>query len=85
MYAIMIKPDPINRPRLYRIIYFGETSNLSDRGFWRSHHKYQCFIEQAGSGSNLYIGIYRMPNSTEDQRREVEQRLIDKYDPICNR
>ena len=84
VYAIMTKPDPTNKPTTYRIIYFGESSNLSNRGFWRSHHKNECFVEQAGSESNLYIGIHRMPTSTEDQRRETEQRLINQYNPICN-
>lgn len=85
VYAIMMKPDPTNKPTTYRILYFGESSNLSERGFWRSHHKYQCFIDNAGSESNIYIGIYRMPNSTEEERRAVEQKLIAQYNPVCNR
>lgn len=80
IYAIMVKTDD-----RYRIIYFGESGNLSDRGFWRSHHRYQCFIDNAGSESNIYIGIYRMPNSTKEERKAVEQRLVDRYDPVCNR
>jgi hypothetical protein len=84
VYAIMMKPDPEKKPRTYRIIYFGESSNLSERGFYRAHHKYECFIKEAGSEANLYIGIYLMPDSTEEERREVEQRLINQYKPACN-
>ena len=42
VYAIMIKPDPSNKPNTFRIIYFGESGNLSDRGFCESHQKYNC-------------------------------------------
>lgn len=84
VYAIMMKPDPENKPTTYRILYFGESSNLSERGFYRSHHKYDCWIQHVGSESNLYIGIYRMPNSTAEQRREVESDLVGQYHPTCN-
>ena len=85
VYAIMMKPDHENKPTTYRILYFGESGNLSERGFWKSHHKYQCFISNAGSDSNIYIGIYKMPNSTEDERKVVEEKLITQYGPICNK
>lgn len=83
VYAIMIKPDPKNKPQTYRILYFGESGNLSERGFWKSHHKYECFIKEAGSESNLYIGFHAMPGSTEDQRREIEKKLNDQYNSNC--
>jgi len=84
VYAIMTRPDPQNRPNVYRVLYIGESSNLSERGFVRSHHKYKCFIRNAGSEDNLYIAIYLMPGSTEEDRREVEQYLISVYEPPCN-
>ena len=84
VYAIMMRPDPENNPRTYRILYFGESGNLSERGFYRSHHKYNCWIREAGSEYNLYIGIHRMPNSTANQRQDVEARLIKQYQPKCN-
>ena len=84
VYAMMIKPDPKNKPDTYRILYFGESSNLSERGFYRSHHKYDCWLQHAGSESNLYIGIHRMPNSTVEERRKVESKLIEQYHPACN-
>ncbi len=86
VYAIMIKPDPIEKPKTFRIIYFGESSNLSERGFYKSHHKYQCWMQQARSESNIYIGIYKMPDSTQQQRKKVEQELINQYKPkpVCN-
>jgi hypothetical protein len=83
VYAIMYKRD--RSEDRYFIIYFGESENLSYRGFYRSHHKYNCWIQYAGSDDNLYIGINTMPNSTDAERRRVEQDLIRQYDPYCNR
>jgi len=84
VYAIMMKPDPMNKPTTYRILYFGESSNLSERGFYRSHHKFKCWLDNAGSESNLYIGIHAMPESAQEDRTKVEQQLIDACKPICN-
>jgi hypothetical protein len=84
VYAIMMKPDPQNDPATYRILYFGESENLSDRGFYRSHHKYDCWIKYAKSDSNLFIGIYPMPNSTKVERQEIESMLKQKHHPDCN-
>jgi len=83
VYAIMRKPDEENKPTTYRIMYFGESGNLEERGFWKSHHKYECFIEKAGSESNIYVGIHVMPNSTEEKRKAVESKLLEKYNPDC--
>ena len=85
VYAIMMKPNPRNKPDTYRILYFGQSSNLSERGFFRSHQKYICCIDEAGDESNLYIGIYLMPNSSEEERNEIEDKLIYEYQPVCNR
>jgi len=84
IYAIMIKEDPNNQPNMYTIIYFGESGNLSDRGFYSSHHKFQCWLNQAGSEYNIYIGICKMPNSTPEERKRIESALINQYRPICN-
>lgn len=85
IYAIMIKPDSRNRPNTFRIIYFGESENLSERGFYNSHHKYSCWHENASEiNSDIFIGIYRMPNSTEERRKEIERSLINDYNPVCN-
>ena len=83
VYAIMMKPYPKNKPRTYRILYFGESGNLSDRGFYKSHHKYECWIKYADSEQNLYIGVYLMHKSTDDERRKVESELINQYSSHC--
>jgi hypothetical protein len=83
VYAIMMKPYP--QMKVYKFVYFGESGNLSERGFYRAHHKYDCWIREAGSEGNLYIGIHRMPDSTDEQRRKLESVLmLGPYKPACN-
>lgn len=79
VYTISIRTDNSFSP-----IYFGESGNLDERGFLRSHHSYQCWLREAVSEQNIYISIYPMPNSTEEQRQEIEGRLISQYHPVCN-
>ncbi len=85
VYAIMAKTDSSKTPNPYRAIYFGESSNLTDQGFWRRHSAYECFIKYAKSEANIFIGFHRMPGSIESQRQQIVRRLIDKFKPICNR
>lgn len=84
VYAIMYKNDPIGNPDTYSIVYFGESTNLSERGFPWSHEKSSCWERKAGSRGNLYIGVHYMPDSTGEDRREVEQALIQPFNPPCN-
>lgn len=84
VYAISYRADPTNKPNTYTIVYAGESENLADRGFPWNHHRSQCWINKAGSKSNVYISVYYMPNSTQAQRSSVEQKLIHDYNPACN-
>lgn len=84
IYAIMVKSDPVNRPNMYKVLYIGESGNLSERGFYKTHHASQCWLQQAGSLSSLFIAIYLMPSSTEEERQNIEAQLIEEYSPPCN-
>jgi hypothetical protein len=81
VYTIMIPDD---EEGYFRLIYVGESSNLSERGFYKNHHAYNCWIKHAGNESNLFIGIHQMPQSTKEQRTKIEQQLISEYNPSCN-
>lgn len=81
IYVIMIPGD---KEGYYKLIYIGESGNLSERGFYKNHHAYNCWIKYADSESNLFIGIYPLPSSTQSERTKIEQQLISEYNPICN-
>src|SRR3972149_1192700 len=81
IYAIMYRPDPLKKPTTFTVVYFGETENFAERGFPWNHESSGCWIQQAGSKNNVYVSIYLMPNSTKDERRKIEQELIDLCKP----
>lgn len=82
LYAILI-PDQAIQPKPFSVVYFGESGNMSERGF-SSHHKRSCWLTRAGNENNLWIATYLMPNSIEQERTTIESRLISKYRPPCN-
>ena len=85
LYAVLVRDD-IGTPRRFRAIYFGETENFAERGFLRSHHRYDSWIREAGgSDMSLYIALYPTPDLTKTVRLETEKSLIDLYAPVCNR
>jgi len=85
IFVIMTEPDPKNKPHMYKSIYFGESENLNEKEFWKFHDKYECFIEDAKSESNLYIGFYDVSKFKEEHRKHIILKLIEKYNPICNK
>ena len=83
IYAILIK-DPKAKFQPYKVIDFGESDNLSDANFFKSHQRFDCWIQEAGSESELYIASFDMPNSTIELRRSVVAFLVKYYHPVCN-
>ena len=59
-------------------IYLGETGDYSTR--FDNHHREQCIRKH---GANC-IGLYSMPNSTEKQRKDAENDLLEAYNFPCN-
>ena len=83
LYAILV-PDQSIVPLHYRVIYFGETGDFSERGFIINHNKYACWIKESGSEHYLYISIFPQAVLTPEQRKAAEAVLIAKYRPACN-
>ena len=84
IYAIMKKPDSYNKPHTYHILYFGESENLSKLKAYKSCSKYECWVKEANSKYNIYIGAHLMPNSTSEKRQKLLDALIKTFNPICN-
>ncbi|HET7558775.1 MAG TPA: hypothetical protein VFK80_02355 [Limnochordia bacterium] len=83
LYAITV-PDISIKPKPFRVIYFGETGDFSERGFPRSHHRFNDWVRHAGHEAQLMVSLHPMSGSTSQQRRDVERRLIETYNPVCN-
>jgi len=84
VYAIMAKTKIEKGSQFYETLYFGQTDNFSER-LTTSHHQYDCFKKEADKhNSEIYRELYFMVPSTEEERKEVECKLIKKYTPPCN-
>lgn len=81
IYAIMFKEDPVNKPDIYTVLYFGETNNFATRGIDDTHHKYNCWKHHAYQ-RELYVSVASV--FTDGMRKKAEQQLISRYKPVCN-
>jgi len=82
LFAILHKPDPINRPKVFAVNFIGENSRLSSlREDLVTIGKAEVLISRAGSRDSLYIVLYPIPESSEEERRQLKASLIDEYKP----
>ena len=83
VYAIMWFNPKIARPSgAWQVVYVGESGNLSERGFYLSHHAYPCWKKEAETP--LHISYLALPDSTEEERRKIERAVIRLFRPPCN-
>jgi hypothetical protein len=69
----------------FEIIYAGESDKTNETDFFTKNEDFKCWIQNAGSESDLYLSIYPMWNSQPDQRKRLVQKIISRYNPICNK
>lgn len=80
IYAILAK----RVDGTYDIIYIGESGELGTR-IGPNHHRWDCWQRHSGYGLQFAYRLYPASGYTKDQRLEIEKRLIDLNNPICNR
>lgn len=81
---VILKPDLSSSPLPLKPIYFGQTGNFAERGFIKSHEKYKDWIREVVEEEHIFIAIYLMAGSTEEERKTIETELIARYQPACN-
>jgi len=68
----------------FNIIYAGDCEQTTDEGFFTNHPSFKCWTEQSGSEKSLYIAILPMFESGNDERKQILDKIITCYHPICN-
>ncbi len=81
---VILKPDLSISPIPLSPIYFGQTSNFAERDLLKSHDIHNC-IKEAQQDEAIFIAIYIMLGSIEEERKTMEAELIAKYQPFCNK
>jgi len=83
IYAVLVHDSRV-KPKPFTIVFFGDSENLSDQSFFRSHIKYSCWLMQSGTEKNLFITLNKMPDTDPALRKKILNTLMKKYQPICN-
>ena len=68
----------------FHLIYASEVEKTEQKDFFTQNEKFKCWIQHTGSEELLYLAIYPMTNSIENERQKVVQKIISKYKPSCN-
>ncbi|MEO9308858.1 MAG: hypothetical protein ABI337_01015 [Nitrososphaera sp.] len=68
----------------FEIIYAGESEKTEETDFFTKNDKFRCWIQNAGHEENLYLSIYPMWGSTQEDRKRILNKIIQRYRPKCN-
>jgi hypothetical protein len=81
IYVIVV-PDAGMSPRQFRLLYVGESADVSKR-LSDKHEKYNHWKREA-NGQTLYFAYCSTFGYTEEQRKDAEGAIISAYNPPCN-
>jgi hypothetical protein len=81
IYVILV-PDAAFSPRQFRLLYVGESGDVSKR-LSDKHEKYNHWKREA-NGQMLYFAYCSTFGYTEEQRKRAEAEIISTYNPSCN-
>jgi hypothetical protein len=84
VYAITYKQDPVAKPKSHTILYFGQSADVAGQAAAIKRDAQNWWSRQGGSPEELYVFVHAMPDSSPDERAEVQSRLIAEYDPMAN-
>ena len=68
----------------FNIIYVEQSKKTNELDYFTKNDKFKCWLDNAGSENNLYLSIYPMTDSEENERKKIVSKTIEKYKPICN-
>jgi len=81
---VILKHDLSNSPIPLKPIYFGQTRNFAELYKRLTKISRNC-IKEAKSKGGIFIAIYIMLGSIEEERKIMVAELIAKYRPVCNK
>lgn len=68
----------------FEIIYAGESGKTDETGFFTKNDRFGCWVQNAGTEQGLYLSIYPMWDSKQEDRKRVLEKIIQGYRPKCN-
>jgi hypothetical protein len=86
VYAVLHKTTSEEGHTTYVIDYCGQGRNLSSyRGYPWIQHRIKRLVAHTGSKENVYIAVFLMPDSSKQERRQIEEALVETFNPYFNR
>ena len=80
IYAISHIVENADGLRVHRVLYFGQSSDLSSRNIGPGHEEYECWKSRADGP--LYVSVH--PEPDYDRRLDKERDLVEACKPGCN-
>ena len=68
----------------FNLLYVGECDKTDDKSFFIQHPSYKCWIKHSRSEKSLYLAILPLFESNDDERRNVLNKIMVRYKPVCN-
>lgn len=69
---------------IFEILYAAESEKTEEADFFTKNDKFKCWIQNAGYEENLYLSIYPMWGSSQEDRKRILDKIIQRYQPRCN-
>jgi hypothetical protein len=79
---VILTPDPTWGPRDFQPLFFGEFAN-GRQGSVTATQLSSWYRGSAGKG--VYVSAFTIPEAHMPELSALKQRLIQDYQPICNR
>jgi hypothetical protein len=68
----------------FNMLYVDETEKTDAEDFFTKNDQFKCWLSNAGNEDSVYLSIYPMWESSESQRKQLKNKIISRYKPICN-
>ena len=86
VYAVLHKSTSDEGLITYIIDYCGQGRKLSSyKGYPWIRHRMKRLVARTGSADNVYVAVFLMPDSSKQQRRQIEKALLKAFNPYFNR
>ena len=69
---------------VFNMLYVGETEKTNALDFFTKNNQFKCWLSNAGNEESLYLSIYPMWGSNQFERKQLVNKIIIRYKPICN-
>lgn len=68
----------------FNIIFADQCEKTEETDFFTKNNKFKCWVSNAGSENYLYLSIFPLWESAEDERKRIVEKIISRYKPTCN-